>query len=320
MQNNMDQNALDYFYEDEEPDFYQRLGAFKTSNPPSNRFQRRFIHISKEKSDFKKSVELVLCVHGWKTPEKKEPMTLIILSVRLSCHKRNSRYRSVTITLSFREDNEPGSSKAALEASPEVAAYAPFVEEKRWNKTMSSNQDGNSYGAGLSGGQFVTANVNANRQANISYTRQYFDRGTADRLYDDHKDRLYGVQWYCEQNQLAKTGVEPHFHLAILVDRKHDANNEPIPFSAILDMKLEAGFAHDFGSGIRRIFRLKKPADAPIFFDPSKQPQVCGLDGVGENILQNIQVDNLGALAKKQKLTSLVEIPFPGLEPLLPPC
>ncbi|KAL7896756.1 hypothetical protein HDV63DRAFT_378424 [Trichoderma sp. SZMC 28014] len=317
----MNPDDLDYFYEDEEPDFYQRLGAFKTSNPASNRFQRQFFHISKEKSEFKKTVELILCVHGWKTPEKKEPMTLIILSVRLSCHKRNHRFQSVEFTLSFHEDSEPGSTNASLEASPAVAAYAPFVEEKRWHKTTSSNQEVNNYGAGLSGGQFVTANVNANRQANVSYTRQYFDRGTADFLYDERKDRLYGVQWYCEQNQLANTGIEPHFHLAILVKRQHDANNEPIPFSAVLDMELEAGFAHDFKQGIRRLFRLMKPEDDPIYFDPSKQPQVRGLDGVGEKMLQKIQVDNLGALAERGKLTSLVEIPgltFSGLEPLLP--
>ncbi|KAK5997910.1 hypothetical protein PT974_00276 [Cladobotryum mycophilum] len=312
----------DNFYEDLDPDFDQSLGAFKTSNPTDNRYQRQFIRISKQRSEFKKTVELVLCVHGWKRPDKKEPMTLIILGVYLKCHAKNFRYQSVRIGLSFHEDDKADPSKA-VEASPQVVAYAPFVREQRWNVTSSSNEDAHSYGASLGGGQFVTLDANAKKEASVSYTRKHFDKGTADRLYDENTGRVYGVEWYCEQNQLEQYGVEPHFHLAVLVDRKHDANNNPVTYSAIFDMKIEAGFAHDFRQEIRRLFRLRKPEDDPIYFDPSREePQVHGLDGVGKKLLEKIKIDNLGELAEGEELSQLLNIPgmtFSGLEAMSPP-
>ncbi|KAI5918249.1 hypothetical protein F4810DRAFT_693230 [Camillea tinctor] len=97
----------DFFYEDLDPDFDGSLGAFQTGNPIDNRFQRQFIRISPERSKFKKKVESVLCVHGWKNEDRREPMTLVVFSVSLYCTKPDYRYESVEIWLTFDEIKLP---------------------------------------------------------------------------------------------------------------------------------------------------------------------------------------------------------------------
>lgn len=314
----------EYFYEDLEPDLDESLGGFKTPNPADNIFQRQFIHLSPERSRFKKTVELVLCVHGWKTPDKKEPMTLLIFGVSLKCHASEFRYQSVDIWLGFHEDDRTDASSSTAEAHPAVTAYAPFVKQKRWNEASASVEDKKTRGVTLGASQFVTAEANAQQEKAASYTRRHFDRGTAERMVNEKTGHVYGVEWYIEQNELQQFGVEPFFYLAVLLDRSHDTNNNPVTFRCIFDMKIEAGFLHDFEQGLRRIFRLNKPEDDPLYFDPSKtEPEVHGLEGEGARLLKRIQPDSLGDLAQGYELTKLLETEgtelLSGLGPLSPP-
>lgn len=73
----------------------------------------------------------------------------------------------------------------------------------------------------------------------------------------------------------------------MLVDKSHGETNDgrSITFSALFDMKVEAGFKHDVEQEARCIFRLKKPDDAPIYFDASRMdPGVQGLEGDGSRL------------------------------------
>ncbi|KAL7915822.1 hypothetical protein GGI35DRAFT_430747 [Trichoderma velutinum] len=202
-------HANDYFYEEINPDSSESLGGFKTSNPEGNRFQRQMIHVSSAKSRFKKTVELILCCHGWKNPDKKDPMTLIVLGVNLSCHDRSSRFQSVEIRLRFGEDDQRDPVDT-VEACPQVVAYAPFVQEERWNTTAANVNDSREYGGRLGVNQFGDTEISASKKAEVSYMRKHFDRGSAYRLYDDRTGRIYGVEWYCEQNRLENYGVLPN--------------------------------------------------------------------------------------------------------------
>ncbi|KAL6807932.1 hypothetical protein GGI42DRAFT_319303 [Trichoderma sp. SZMC 28013] len=310
--------ADDNLYEELEPDFSGSLGGFKTFNPKKDRFQRSAIHVSAKKSKFKKTVELILCCHGWKTPDKEVPMTLIVLGVKLSCHDRDSRFQSVRISLQFDEDDKRDP-RDAFEACPQVVAYAPFVQDEYWNITEANVADTNEYGGKLGVDQVVQAEVSANKSSEVSYTRRHFDRGTAYRLHDQHTGRFNGVEWYCEQNKQQNYGVMPNFHLAVLVERSR-LHGKAISFKAEFDMRAEAGFRHDIEQGLRRAFRLLRPEDDPVYFDPSKEkPDVNGVGGVGEKLLKNIEIDNLGALAEGQLLTKLIysaEGLLPGFEPM----
>ncbi|KAL7933622.1 hypothetical protein V8C35DRAFT_327589 [Trichoderma chlorosporum] len=310
--------ADDHLYEEQNPDASESLGGFRTSNPQSNRFQRKMIYVSEKKSRFKKTVELVLCVHGWKAPDRKDPMTLVVLGVSLSCHDRDSRFQSVRIKLHFDEDDKRHPTDA-VKADPQVVAFAPFVQQEQWNTTAASVKDNSGYGGKLGVNQFGQAEANANKSSEISYTRKHFDRGSAYRLYDDRTGRIHGVEWFCQQNELQNYGVMPQFHLAILLERSHH-EGKAIPFKAVFDMWAEAGFKHDFRQGLRRAFRVLRPEDDPVYFDPSMEtPAVNGVAGVGERLLKSIQIDNLGALADGVMLRQLIksaEGSLAGLEPM----
>ncbi|QYS93799.1 hypothetical protein H0G86_001167 [Trichoderma simmonsii] len=312
-------HADDYFYEEKAPASSESLGGFKTTNPLHNRFQRQMIHISPTKSKFKKTVELVLCIHGWENPDRKVPMTLVVVGVNLSCHARNFRFQSLRIRLRFSEDNQRSRANA-FEARPQVVAYAPFVQEQRWNTTVANVNDNREFGGKLGVNQFAQTEMSASRKAEVSYMRKHFDRGSAHPLYSGQKAITNGVEWYCEQNELQKYGILPNFHLAVLLERSHHEGNAAIPFQAEFDMWTEAGFMHDFEQGLRRAFRLLRPEDDPVYFDPSKEkPDVYGVAGVGEKLLENIRTDNLGALRKGMLLSKLIDSAggaLAGLEPM----
>ncbi|KAL6867030.1 hypothetical protein J3F83DRAFT_103199 [Trichoderma novae-zelandiae] len=312
-------HANNFFYEEKNPESSELLGGFKTTNPSADRFQRPIIHISPTRSKFKKTVELVLCAHGWKSPDKKEPMTLLILGVNLSCHDRDFRFQSVRIWLTFDEDDKRDAT-STLKASPRVVAFAPFVQQERWNFSVANITDSKTLGGSLGAAQFASAEVNGSRSHEISYTRKHFDRGCADRLYDEETGTFYGIEWYCEQNKLQEYGVQPNFHLAVLLERSHDEEEKPIPFKAMFEMQIEAGFMHDLKQGLRRVFRLRKPEDDPVYFDPSREPSVRGLAGIGQKLLQEIDIDNLGVLAEGKMLSKLLigaGGSLSGFEPML---
>lgn len=151
-------------------------------------------------SKFRKTVETVLVVHGWKTPEKTEPMSLIILSVSLNCHAKNFRFQSVRMWLAFGEDRGPKSSSTE-DAAPEVVAYSPFVAPQDWNPSEENIEKTNATGVALGGEKYVKAEAECKQEIKRSYTRTHFDRGSADWMVDEDQ-KTYGVNWYCEQNDL----------------------------------------------------------------------------------------------------------------------
>ncbi|KAI1102143.1 hypothetical protein F4804DRAFT_313987 [Jackrogersella minutella] len=305
------------FYEELDPDFEDTLGAFKTSNPKGNRLQRNFIHVSNEMSKFRKTIETVLVVHGWETPAKTVPMTLIVLGVGLDCQAQNFRFESVRMWLGFYEDDEadpPNTEPAA----PQVVAWAPFVQQEHWDEAEEAIEQNDVKGGAVGVEYVAKAEAKLERETKRSYTRKHFDRGSTDRLV--HDDKVYGINWYCEQNGLQKYGVKPYFHIAVLLKRSHTKTNEPITFKGIFDMRVEAGFIHDFNEGRRRAFRLGRPEDDPVYYDPTLDDQVGGIQGSGQALLKKVKKDNLGDLARGQRLSSLLDPngTLSGLEPLEP--
>ncbi|KAK5991371.1 hypothetical protein PT974_09652 [Cladobotryum mycophilum] len=305
------------FFEEDELDEDDISGAFKTSNPKNNRWQRPFLHDTPPESRFRKKVEIVLCVHGWETPDRIKPMTLLVLGVTLQCQTPNFRYQSARMWLKFGEDTKI-KPRNEEDAAPAVVAYAPFVQQEEWNPSEESVSTSTTYGGSLGIEKYVNVGVKCSTEASSSYTRTHFDRGTADILVCDTgtAQRVYGVNWYCEQNKLQMYGVKPYFHLAVLIERSHTKDNQPISFSAVFDMRIQAGFWHDFEEERRRFFRLGKPEDDPVYFHPSTQDQVGGINRAGQKILHKVNKERLGDLAEGDHLSKLID--EAGLQPMKP--
>ncbi|KAF4311834.1 hypothetical protein GTA08_BOTSDO12628 [Botryosphaeria dothidea] len=182
------------------PESSETLGAFKITNPDADQFQRPMILVSPKDSNFKKTVELVLCIHGWEDPSKKVPMTLVVLGVNLFSHARDFRIQSVRIWLSFGEDETRPPNLAA--ARPVVVAYAPFVRQEHGNSSEAENTENPSYAASVGVSYVANVEGTASRKDTVSYTRRHFDKGSAQRTYDERAGRVHGVEWYYEQNSM----------------------------------------------------------------------------------------------------------------------
>jgi hypothetical protein len=185
-----DEEAL---FEVEDPNFDEIIGGFKTKNPSNNRWQRPYVHVSPNKSRFRKLVQMILCLHGWETTAKTQPMTLLVFKVGLSCHSHNFRFQSVRMWLAFDEDTKttpPNTEKA----SPSVVGYAPYVRSETWNESTEDIVEKKDYGGELGAEYVATAKAHANKETERSYTRKHFDRGSADLLVDGEQ-RLYGINW-----------------------------------------------------------------------------------------------------------------------------
>lgn len=118
-------------------------------------------------------------------------------------------------------------------------------------------------------------------------------------------------------------GVQPQFHVAVLLKRRHTEDGKPIPFKGLFDMKTEAGFVHDFHQKRRRIFRLGKPEDEAVYYDPSMDDQFNGVGGTAEALKSKVDKENLGKLIGGPGgtwLSALIDPTgnLPGMEPIQP--
>ncbi|KAI2472222.1 hypothetical protein F4781DRAFT_7745 [Annulohypoxylon bovei var. microspora] len=214
----------------------------------------------------------------------------------------------------FGEDskiNPPNEEKAA----PEVVAFAPYVQQEMGEEDPEELEETNSLGVTVGAEQVGKVAVEGKREAKHSFTRKHFDRGTAELIVSD--DKAYGVNWYCEQNDLQKYGVKPHFYLAILLKRNYTtADKKPISFSGVFDMKIEAGSKHNITNGVRRAFRLGKPEDEAMYYsgNPESKVQVGGIENEGETIEAKVTKNELGKYMVKGELSKLL----PELEPIAP--
>src|SRR4029077_14216404 len=88
------------------------------------------VHIEDSQSPFKKTVRMILCIHGWDGPEHSQAMSLMVFHFHLSCNKENARYSSARIWFTFGEHIAGNSDDAGdtedAEAIPEVVSWAPL--------------------------------------------------------------------------------------------------------------------------------------------------------------------------------------------------
>lgn len=129
-------------------------------------------------------------------------MTLIVLSVSLTCHARDFRFDSVRIWLAFGEDyrGNPTNKEAA---APEVIAYAPFVAPQNWSPSDEAIEKTAHKTTALGAEKFIKADIGVEKEDKRSFTRTHFDRGSADWILNQDQ-KPCGVNWYCEQNDLQK--------------------------------------------------------------------------------------------------------------------
>lgn len=273
-------------------------GETKTYNDPPNQIQREVVTYHDVTSDFSVSVEMPLCVHGWETPEKRQAMSLMVFDYRLIYAKRDHFVKSVKTAYLFDEAAFPAEARSGdKSASPSVVAYAPFETPTEWNKTEGEVKDQAHADAKIGGSYGATAELSTGGEWENTHTQKYFTRGQAERRFNNRTRRWERVFWFLQQNESQGDGVPSTFSVAILLKRASNAN-----FKATFSIRAEAGRWADWKSGYRRIFGKKE--DDPINFDPQTEAK----GHKWENHKDKISLDNLGLLAKDDKLTEFVKV------------
>ena len=299
-------------HEDSTPSEDAAEGSFKTRNPENNKWQRQYVHIETKQSKFKKTVEMVLCVHGWENSSRSQAMSLLVFRLQFSCTDSSSRYKTASVSFDFGNYEDKASGQTD-KATPNVVAYGPFNKTTRWNDVKADLKRNLNGGGEVGVDYMANAKMNAAVQWEISYQGKYFDEGSSYPIYDDKTAVTKGVEWHLKGKKLpdsASQAIEPDLLVAVLLKRDSMPNGEGIPFTGTFNMRLEAGLLHDLQQGRRRFFVPWKPEDEAMNFDPSCADHVRGDDG--NNCMKKIDKENLGKLASGNVLTALCEIPGLG--------
>ena len=312
----------DALFEEIEPIENQVDGSLRTKNPKSNPWQRGVVHIEKEQSIYKKTVRMILCAHGWDTPQKEVPMTLLIFHFHLGCSDRDAKYKSARIWFRFGEhiDKDTKEPEPGNKTIPTVVSWAPLDKTTdsryaaKWGAETANEETGTKIGGEIGVNYIGKVAINAGKDKNVSFTRKHFQRGHADPIYDEDEGIYYGVEFYLEQNDLLEEGVEPDFQVAILLKREKDAATSY--FDCQFAMRIEGGFAHDAEQKTKRFFRFGKPEDEPILLDANRDPQFEG--EYGEALLAMVKngdgLNNMKKLQQGRRLGVFGDLP--GLRPL----
>ena len=289
--------ALFTLYEELEPPDAV-AGELKTRNPPEDSFQRKVVTYRGQKSDFKVLVELAACVHGWRTPDHKEAMTLMVFDYELHYTKKNHFVDSVKTEFKFGEvDSSIKGQAGQVSPDPEVMAYAPFGTTKEWDESAADMEQKMSVNTSISG-QFVgKADVGGSIDRKNQHEQKFFNRGEASRELNNRTNKWDRVYWFLQQNDSQQRGVPPSFTVAILLKRASMSR-----FQMTFDIRLDAGLWENMKSRTKRFFSRKE--DDPVYFDPEKLPTGTKW----EKFKRDIKQDNLGALMEGDKLTNLVSV------------
>jgi hypothetical protein len=262
-------------YEEENPPENDVIGGLKTRNTLDGRPQRRFLQISSEESPFRKTVELVVCIHGMK--RNGEDVTLIIYRVHLSC-PRESRYRSARLRFAF-TTCDPGQNTTPTE----VLAWAPFNTQERFATGDLNVTSKTTLGGSLGAEAIGKAELNLGKEWERNFTQNLYGSAESDAHYNEDIGVMTGVQWYFTEAKRQEDGVLPDFHVAIIVKPPRDTGTgRALQFNGAMKLRVEAGI---YGR-VSGFFREGRQQNEPVLFDPALPAHFCGSGDRLRNVLQ----------------------------------
>ncbi|KAF4997528.1 hypothetical protein FDECE_12058 [Fusarium decemcellulare] len=243
-------------------------GQVRRQNNPAGQIQRMVITDRHPTSPYKVQVILSACVHGYLDVERKKPASLILVDYNLNSTVDGAVFTSINTSFEFQlSQSHPGA------LAPQVIAYAPFKEPKRFNETSAKESKKHQPSAkvspkfaGAGAGEVAYAHENAKE-----HDQKYFDLGQAGRDYDD-KERGYRVWWNVIQNRSQKLGIPPQLRLAMLVERTSEEK-----FQAVFSIAPEGGLGYTW-QNLKEKWLRKTTYDDPVIFDPSVDPMLGELE------------------------------------------
>ncbi|TVY84452.1 hypothetical protein LSUE1_G003801, partial [Lachnellula suecica] len=287
-------------------------GQFKTHNLTPDEVQREVVTDRGADSYFKVSVRIIGCLHGAldsgdnqkegnneeeeddedeDDDEETRPASLLILEYRLHALKPGHQFSFVKT--SFKFTSAPATDSLQPPSAPSVIAWAPFHRPARTQETTQDEKSANKFGGniGLPSGLPVEAGVNAEFGTEKSHLQQYFQKGAAGRHFNDTTRLNDTIWWTLEQNQSQNLGVEQVFRVAVLLERRSEAD-----FVGKFKIELNGGFLYQkeelLGKFERFCRRIK--LDDPVNFSPVKKPRQGRVVGLPAFSLGRLMTDERG--------------------------
>ncbi|EME41410.1 hypothetical protein DOTSEDRAFT_26582 [Dothistroma septosporum NZE10] len=286
-----------YLYEEQQSEYDRIHGGLKTRNPLNDPWQRSAVYTtSNERSPFRKSVSIAICAHGEESSASTTiDLSLIVFHVKLSCAEEK-RYKSARLDFKFAK-KDPSDLTA-----PEVVNWGPFMKEKRGDGSQEGVTTTKSIDGSLGVDQHAKGELSAGIETTLEYSKRYFKKSFSEAVHDDESGKDIGVRWHFAQNYSQNDGVDPDFHVAILVKPGKDKDGKARPFLGSLGFRLNAGVLDDVKQGIERFFASRND---PVWYDPklAMQSYITG-DRVKEDVAAKLM--NLGVYKKEVVLSELV--------------
>lgn len=200
--------------------------------------------------------------------------------MQLRCDERK-RYKSAQISMCFTDLDSSKDGKAKKDG-PSVVQWGPFKKETRNDVTEERITINRNLGASAGFEKVAKCDVSWGRGTERERQQRYFRKSSSEQLYDEKRGKKVGVRWSFTENQSQDDGIEPDFHLAILVKTAQDAAGKALPFAGHFALELQAGLMDDLAQKAIRFFVSR---DDPVFFDPHLEMQV---DDTGRRIRDDV--------------------------------
>jgi hypothetical protein len=289
------------------------------SNDPVADLQSSVIIDRGRSSDYKVQALLKTCIHGVLDAGSNTPASLIIVDYSLFNLKENGRFSSATVTLDFStcpstSDGEDADEGPSILHTPNVVAYAPFDEPQRYNTTTGQKESKHGVEADIEPevGGFKAGRVGYSHESTRSHEQKYFSQGTAGRNFmppGPARHIAQRVWWNFQHDFSQKSGISPHFRIAVLITRPQAAAEDK--FLVKFNIVVRGGIGMKWSEMVDKLTRRNGP-EKPYLFDPSSPVVGEPLDGLQPN---DKGVYELGHLAKSRRITKLSYVW--GLDPLL---
>jgi len=279
-------------------------GQFKTHNETPDEVQREVITDRGADSYFKASVRFISCLHGTlgsdndkqtnedEGEDEEDPRyaSLLIFEYRLHALKPGHQFSFVKTSFTFKSASP---AKGQEPSAPSVIAWAPFHRPARTQESTEEQKKTNkvSGNLGLPSGYLVAAGVNAELGTEKCHLQQYFQKGAAGRHFNDTTRLNDTIWWTLEQNQGQNLGVEQVFRVAVLLERKSEAD-----FVGKFKIELNGGFRFVTQELLGRFERYCRRIrlDDPINFAPAKKPRQGKVVGLPASSLGSLMTDERG--------------------------
>ncbi len=282
-------------------------GALRTRNSPDFEVQRSVVTDRGEHSLYKVQCCLTACLHGTLDKTSRVPASLIIFDYTLFNNKPGSKFTSATTQFEFSEyvvteaEKEAASTADAPpptstgDSNPNVVAYAPFTQPRRWNFSTADKTSRNTIEADVGAdAPPAKTEMKASHESEMSYAQKYFDEGKAGRHYHEGTKRYHKVWWNMIHNSSQKEGVAPTFRVAILVKR----TSMTAKFKATFNIVVKGDVSYELSKTVDKFLR-RTVIDDPVNFDPAAEPV-----GKVQEIRRQGRVGSIGRRRKAGELVS----------------